>query len=565
MKSFIPFVKSFLMLALMMSVGTGVMASNADSDCKQEHLEKRIVEAERKLEQGSERERARAVKRHIHSDLEDASDSLYVDTAAKHEFRGTWISTVFQDKYASMSPSETRAYFRQLLDTLQSAGINVVLFQVRAEADAWYKSSYEPWSRLITGKSGKNPGWDPLRFMVEQCHLRNMDIHAWINPYRVRQTAKPLDSKDAFIRKHTSWIIRYGNSMWLDPGLPECRAHIVKVVRELVHDYDIDGLHMDDYFYPYPVSGELFHDEKSFARYGRGMELADWRRNNVNQLVEELSDVIHEEKPWVQFGISPFGIHRNQKQDPDGSQTNGLSNYDELYADALTWMREGWIDYCVPQLYWEIGHKLADYDILIEWWRRHSYGTTLVVGQDVARSMKSLPDGYNSDYSWQLEEKIYKQQSLAGVHGSCFFPAYELEADNNGVLDILRKEFYASPALMTTPPSMTSYQPEPVYGLELQPETSLSLRWNFISVENECWQPVSFAVYCFEKEEGMPVDYSYVRQRIQDPATLIGMTRHPYYELVRLPVGEWVYAVTSVSRSHVESDPNYLILEVKER
>ncbi|MFA7357898.1 MAG: family 10 glycosylhydrolase, partial [Bacteroidales bacterium] len=168
----------------------------------------------------------------------------------KREFRGAWLHTVAQSKYAGMNEREMKQYFVRLLDQLHDAGINTVIFQIRPQADAWYHSSLEPWSEYITGKPGKNPGWDPLAYMVEECHRRNMDIHAWINPYRVKLTASESAFKESFIRKNRKWIVRYGNALWFDPGIPDCRNHIVKVVREIVRNYDIDGLHMDDYFYP---------------------------------------------------------------------------------------------------------------------------------------------------------------------------------------------------------------------------------------------------------------------------------------------------------------------------
>ena len=281
----------------------------------------------------------------------------------KREFRGAWIHTVGQSRYMEMNRDAMQDYFDQMLDSLQYIGINAVIFQVRPTADAFYRSELEPWSKYLTGKQGvaPEPLWDPLQYMIEQCHARNMELHAWLNPYRVGTNAdEPLAASHIY-HKHPEWFVRYGRQLYFDPGLPECRRFIGRVVDDIVSRYDVDAIHMDDYFYPYPIAGSEFPDENSYARYGNGMDRGDWRRENVNALIKELHEIIKSRKPWVRFGISPFGIYRNKKSTPDnsGSNTNGLQNYDDLYADILRWVREGWIDYNMPQIYWEIGHTAA--------------------------------------------------------------------------------------------------------------------------------------------------------------------------------------------------------------
>ena len=483
-------------------------------------------------------------------------------SAPKYEFRGAWISTVAQAKYAKMSAVEMQDYFMGLLDSLQRTGINVVLFQVRPQADAWYKSSLEPWSMYITGKSGRNPGWDPLAFMVEACHARGMDIHAWVNPYRVRLTFRESDWQEAFIRRHRDWTVRYGRSLWFDPGIPACRRHIVKVIREIVSQYDVDGLHMDDYFYPYPIAGESFADARTYARYSDGtMSLADWRRDNVNTLVQELSQAIHEEKPWVQFGISPFGIWRNHKDDAEGSQTNGLANYDDLYADALLWMREGWIDYCIPQLYWELNHPQAAYTTLLDWWARHAYGCPLVVGQDVARSVKprvTLP-GDPASALPQLREKMDLQRANQGTLGSCFFPAYELETNTGGAATLLRENYYAHPALVPTAALADTLapNPEPVYALDVRFDYELGchLVWKRVNMADPLCRASSFVVYRVRK--GQPEDLS-------DASNIVCVTSDCRLVLPPHPAkGDWVYLVTSLNRLHRESAPERIVVRVK--
>ena len=248
------------------------------------------------------------------------------------------------------------------LNSLQGAGINAIIFQVRPEADALYASQYEPWSRFLTGVQGKvpEPYWDPMQFMIEECHKRGMEFHAWINPYRVKTSLKNELSPIHIYNSHPEWFVTYGDQLYFDPALPESRNHICKVVTDIVSRYDVDAIHMDDYFYPYPIKGKDFPDDASFARYGGGFSnKADWRRSNVNILIQKIHETVRGLKPWVKFGVSPFGIYRNQKSDPLGSDTNGLQNYDDLYADVLLWARKGWVDYNIPQIYWQIGHPLS--------------------------------------------------------------------------------------------------------------------------------------------------------------------------------------------------------------
>ncbi len=482
----------------------------------------------------------------------------------KREFRGAWMQTIAMNMFASMDETTMKAYFCGVLDTLQQAGFNVFIFQVRPQADAWYRSSMEPWSSFITGTQGKNPGWDPLAFLVQECHHRNIDIHAWINPYRVRLTSSSEDMNDPFVRKHTDWIIKYGKSLWFDPGNPDCREHIVKVVREIVRNYDIDGLHIDDYFYPYPIAGQTFMDRNSYLEYnGSGLGLNDWRRENVNRLIEELHAAIHELKPWVQFGVSPFGIHRNDKEDPDGSHTAGLSNYNDLYADALTWMREGWVDYCIPQLYWEIGHAKADYRELADWWPLHSYGTPMYFGQEVARSMapvaSNIPQRERKALSGeQLSAKIDIQREKEGVTGSCMFSVYKL-LENPKALDILRTRFYNEPALNPSfSPDTVLNTPPAVSNLHVESDSRYGkcFEWKVPKTKEALSKPSYYVIYRFKKEEELNLD---------DPHHIMAITKTCIYPLpAQHPSkGDWVYVVTAVNRLHQESEGTRITLRIK--
>ena len=257
----------------------------------------------------------------------------------KREFRGGWMHTVYQGQYAQKGTFELQEYLKDQLDKLQAAGINAVLFQVRPSADTFYPSKLEPWSRFLT-KDGKapEPYWDPLQFMIDEAHNRGMELHAWLNPYRVTTSPNEKLAPSHLYHKEPQRFVTYkgDNKMYFDPGLPENREFIESVVMDIVNRYDVDGIHFDDYFYPYPANGIDFPDDASFKKYGNGMKRADWRRQNVDLLIQEIHDKIaSSSKPWVRFGVSPFGIWRNKKSDPRGSDTNGLQNYDDLYADVL--------------------------------------------------------------------------------------------------------------------------------------------------------------------------------------------------------------------------------------
>ena len=278
------------------------------------------------------------------------------------EFSGAWMQTVYQTDYASRTTEQNKRYLRDQLDRLRRAGITAVLFQVRPSADAFYNSKLEPWSRFLS-KDGRapKPYWDPLEFMVEEAHARGMELHAWINPYRVSTSKKQRLPKGHIYHRHPERFVRYADGLiYFDPGIPENRKWIVEVVSDIASRYDIDGVHFDDYFYPYPVAGKDFPDAASYKKYGKKKNKAAWRRENVDKLIADIHGTLRKigEKKhhYIEFGVSPFGIWRNKASDPRGSETSGLQNYDDLYADPLLWAEKGWVDYLIPQIFWENTH-----------------------------------------------------------------------------------------------------------------------------------------------------------------------------------------------------------------
>jgi uncharacterized lipoprotein YddW (UPF0748 family) len=334
------------------------------------------------------------------------------------------------------------------LNSLQKAGINAIIFQVRPEADALYASRLEPWSRFLTGVQGKapEPYWDPMQFMIDECHKRGMEFHAWINPYRTKTTLKSELAPNHVYNIHPEWFVTYGDQLYFDPALPESRRHICMVVSDIVSRYDVDAIHMDDYFYPYPIKGKDFPDDASFARFGGGFSnKGDWRRSNVNVLIKKLHETIREIKPWVKFGVSPFGIYRNESSDPLGSKTKGLQNYDDLYADVLLWAREGWIDYNIPQIYWHIGHPVADYETLVKWWARNTENRPLFIGQSVMNTVQNA-DPKNPSIN-QLPRKMALQRAYQTIGGSCQWPASAVVENAGKYRDALIAEYHKYPAL----------------------------------------------------------------------------------------------------------------------
>lgn len=378
----------------------------------------------------------------------------------KREFRGAWMHTVHQPQYARHSTAENKKYLCRQLDSLKMAGVNAVIFQVRPSADAFYKSNYESWSRFLSGTAGvaPKPLWDPLEFMVAESHKRGMELHAWLNPYRVTTSAKEKLPAGHLYYRHPERFVTYDRKIYFDPGLPENRKFICDVVLDIICRYDVDGIHMDDYFYPYPVAKLKFPDDASYRKYGKGMNRADWRRQNVDKLIEELHNVIAENKPWVRFGVSPFGIWRNKASDPHGSDTNGLQNYDDLYADVLLWSKKGWVDYMLPQLYWELEHSKASSLKLVEWWNANANGRHMYIGQDVNKTMSfcALPPSCEKS---QLRHKVELTRRLPNVQGNCWWPGYSITKNYKGVADSLASDIQSTIAI---PPSFPWIKSSPL-------------------------------------------------------------------------------------------------------
>lgn len=462
---------------------------------------------------------------------------------AKREFRGAWIQCV-NGQFLGMSTQTMQQTLTYQLDELKKDGVNAIIFQVRPECDALYQSSMEPWSRFLTGAQGKSPSpyWDPLAWMVEQCHKRGMELHAWINPYRAKtKTTKELASSHVAIR-HPEWVFSYDGQFILNPGIPECRDYICNVVADIVRRYDVDGLHMDDYFYPYPVAGQSIDDGRQFRAYNNGIkDIGDWRRYNVNVFIKQMHETIKSVKPWVKFGVAPFGIYRNKKSSPIGSNTNGLQNYDDLYADVLLWVNNGWVDYNVPQLYWEIGHKAADYETLIRWWNTHAGKRHLYIGEDIERTTKKA-DLKNPNIN-QMPAKYRLHNEMNNVKGTVLWYA-KTAVDNIGNYGmVLRNSYWKNPALQPEMPFIDDKAPKKVRKLKvINTEDGPVLFWT--APKGKGWkdEAVKYVVYRFGQGEQVNTN---------DPSKIVAITNNTFYNIKEN--GRAVYVVTALDRMSNES------------
>ena len=464
----------------------------------------------------------------------------------KREFRAAWIQSV-NGQFRGMPTEKLKQNLIGQLNSLQKAGINAIIFQVRPEADALYASRLEPWSRFLTGVQGKapEPYWDPMQFMIDECHKRGMEFHAWINPYRTKTTLKSELAPNHVYNIHPEWFVTYGDQLYFDPALPESRRHICMVVSDIVSRYDVDAIHMDDYFYPYPIKEKDFPDDASFARFGGGFSnKGDWRRSNVNVLIKKLHETIREIKPWVKFGVSPFGIYRNESSDPLGSKTKGLQNYDDLYADVLLWAREGWIDYNIPQIYWHIGHPVADYETLVKWWARNTENRPLFIGQSVMNTVQNA-DPKNPSIN-QLPRKMALQRAYQTIGGSCQWPASAVVENVGKYRDALIAEYHKYPAL---PPVFDFIDNEaPAKVRKMKPvwtEDGYILFWTAPKYKEEMNRAVQYVVYRFNDKEKVNID---------DPSHIVAITRDNFY---KLPYEDgktkYRYVVTALDRLHNES------------
>ncbi|MBK7689951.1 MAG: family 10 glycosylhydrolase [Bacteroidetes bacterium] len=462
------------------------------------------------------------------------------------EFRAAWIATIGNIDWPSkqgLDATVQQQEFISIVETLRANHMNAVIVQIRPSADALYQSPYENWSRYLSGKQGvaPSPYYDPLAFMIEECHKRCLEFHAWFNPYRALVDAtKNPNTSDHVTKQHPEWFVNYGGKKYFDPGLPEVRAYFTKIVLDVVKRYDIDAVHFDDYFYPYRIGKLEFPDFNSYRMYGGNFAIKDdWRRDNVNRLIESLSKLIKKEKPYVKFGISPFGVWRNASKDPDGSLTNGgQTNYDDLFADVILWQKKGWIDYLLPQLYWEIGHRAVDYHTLLEWWANHSYNRHMYIGHGVYKlGTDSKPCWHSLD---EITHQITALRKQPQVQGSAFYSGNAFFKNRYGLNQKMREEWYSSPALLPVMNWLPHQKlPTPVLSAQGSGGSGIKLQWK---LNERPTQDLQFALYRYETG------------RKKETQTILAITRDTQFVDAGVNGKRYTYFVTALDRLHNESE-----------
>ncbi|MGD1841129.1 MAG: glycoside hydrolase family 10 protein [Thermonemataceae bacterium] len=470
------------------------------------------------------------------------------------DFRAVWITTVNNIDWPSQrslpSDAQKEEFFR-LLWYFQKYHINAVMFQVRPAADAFYESPHELWSEYLNGAQGKPPSpyYDPLTFAIEQCHQRNIEFHAWFNPYRaVANLETSKISSEHITNKQPKWFFKYGNKKYFNPGIPEVRQYIVSVIMDVVHRYDVDGIHFDDYFYPYKIMGEDIDDDWTFELYNEGFnDREDWRRHNVDLLIKSLRDSLQAVKPHVKVGVSPVGAWRNQSKDPRGSATRvGQPAYDYLYADIRKWLQKGWIDYAAPQLYWSTRSRYGDYRVLVAWWHKNSFGKHIYTGNAIFK----LGDA-SGDRTWASRQEFGRQMRInhlySAVKGSIFFSTRFLIKNPLNILDTLRKNYFKAPALVPTMAWKDSIPPNLPQQLQAEDtEKGTLLSWEAPPPAKDGETATSYLVYRFKDE--FSVDFT-------NRKAFLGMTRgSKWLDPKREKKKRYYYVLIALDRMQNESE-----------
>lgn len=490
-------------------------------------------------------------------------------TAQKRELRGAWIATYANIDWPSSGSSSAleQSTFIQRVNEHKATGMNAIYVQVRSQCDAMFPNPFEPWSADLTGNpqgTAPNPYYDPLQFMINETKQRGMEFHAWFNPYRAMASFTTTNfnnlSAQHVVKAHPDWIMNVTvnssgtQQRLLNPGAPEVWEHIIKVVMHVVRNYDVDGIHFDDYFYTNPAS-TTYNDDSVYAIHNRGIaDRGNWRRSNVDTLIRRLGDSIRTVKPWIKFGISPSGIWRSQALDPLGSNTSSgaLQHYKDLFANSRLWLQQGWIDYLAPQVYWFIGQTGSDYNNLTPWWSSNSFGRHIYMGMagykvgDVAQNAAFATD------NTQIPRQIRLNRQNSGVSGQVVYNTTSLRNNRLSFRDSLTQHFFNKPALL---PAMTwkdNVGPAAATALNtaLQPGNTILLSWTkpaATSIETD--KVKQFAIY---RANGTAPDINNANQLIAVTNTDVDNFTDPEI----LANGNWYYVVTALDRLHNESDPS---------
>lgn len=372
--------------------------------------------------------------------------AAYAAQPAQDGMRGVWVSSVANIDYPSqqgLSADQLKSEADTILNNIAAMGLNTVFLQVRPSADALYQSALFPWSRYVSGTTGQAPDgdFDVLAYWVEGAHSRGLQLHAWLNPYRITRDGKEeLDSlpETSPAKQHPEWVVEYEGNYYFNPGLPAVQQLVVDGAAEIVRNYDVDGIHLDDYFYP----GTDFNDAAAYARYGEDFDdIGDWRRDNVNTLIASLDETVHAINPELSFGVSPAGIWDNKADNPKGSDTNGRSSYREIYCDSVEWIKRGTVDYICPQLYWSIGYEIADFDVLVDWWQDivSTSDVALYIGIGAYRAAEAEPGDVWYGTA-ELERQLDMLDNSIDIQGEVFF-SYASLMEAQGCSDFLTAHY----------------------------------------------------------------------------------------------------------------------------
>lgn len=510
----------------------------------------------------------------------------------KHEMRGAWVATLVNIDWPSKESTvrQQKAEYINLLDSLEKVNINAVLFQVRPHGDALYKSSYEPWSEYLMGEQGKVPSdktgsYDPFQFVIEESHKRGMEVHAWVNPYRISAYSdlNRLDSNHIYF-KHPEWFVKHtaDERYYFIPGIEESQEFVLDVVEEIISDYDVDALHFDDYFYQYPdKNGNNINDSLQYAQYidqfdpqtntridtvvtknGNSVKyelveverefdnIHDWRRNNVNNMVHAVHDKVKQTKPWVKFGISPFGVYKNKDEDnPNGSETKaGVTNYYDLYADVLYWEKQGWVDYITPQVYWCTGHPKVDFKAILEWWDANHVNDNvkLFIGHGLYRVGSPV---YGKEEFWKTTDGFVNQIDMVreskNAEGSMFYSAKYFVTNPININQALGEK-YKKPAIGPVYADANE-NPSVVAAPEVSGsrKSGVKIRWDDIT-DNDIRY---YLVYRFEGDKvGDLTNTNNIVAKVAGYAV-----KHQFVDATVKRCKKYTYVVTSVDRYNMES------------
>jgi uncharacterized lipoprotein YddW (UPF0748 family) len=439
-----------------------------------------------------------------------------------------------------------------MIEQQRQAGFNAMVVQVRAAADAFYAKSMEPWSEFLTGQQGVSPSpfYDPMDFMIQEAHGRGMEFHAWLNLDRGTFSRKSTLTPDHITARKPEWFLSYGERKLFNLGLPVVRTYVASLVANIVRNYDVDGIHFDDYFYPYTIAGQVYRDDEAYRTNYNGMAKNDWRRANIDKLILELRDSIKTVKPHVKFGISPFGIWKNQNVDPEGSATSGGQTYFDQYSDTRKWAREGWVDYMVPQIYFTHDHPRAPYREIVDWWTRNCGDRHLYIGHGAYRVGK----GGEREPTWnnptQLPNQIRYARSMKPTNGAVYFSAKSLQNNPLGVRDSLQNNLYRYQALIPPMPWKDAIAPNEPRDLKATAMPGgVELFWQEPAPASDGDRAHYYVIYRFDGRQRQP--------RTDNPQYILsicqGEMNTRFLDKTADPAKRYTYVVTAFDRLHNES------------